>query len=298
MAPDQHAGLAEAGRVAVIGDVGGHLEALTNELVRLGADPNGLALPADLTVIQVGDLVHRGPDSEGVIALVDRYLHERPRQWIQLVGNHEAQYLREPSFDWRERIDDRAVTALRGWWSSGRMRAATAVLAGDHGASESFLITHAGLTEGFWRRALDAPGSASLAASAINSFAGTHDDVLFSAGHMLGGGVANYSAGPIWAAAGTELVPSWSTAGAVMPFSQVHGHSSAVDWKRRASRCAVEVSVDEDAAHATVVLPGGRIIGVDPGHGARPRKLWRALVLQRAVVDASSPESGDAPTAG
>ena len=93
-------------RVAVIGDVGGHLSELRRELVRLGADEETGELPADLTIVQVGDLVHRGPDSAGVVRLVDRHLRARPGQWIQLVGNHEAQYLTAPAFAWPERLDE------------------------------------------------------------------------------------------------------------------------------------------------------------------------------------------------
>jgi hypothetical protein len=276
-------------RVAVIGDVGGHLGALTAELTRLGADPQTSQLPADLCVIQVGDLVHRGPESEGVVALVDRYLRESPSQWIQLAGNHEAQYLREPAFDWPQRIDGRAAAMLREWWQSGRMRVAVALRAADdEGVTEDFVVTHAGLTEGFWRLALDGPRSAQFAAAAINSFIGTHEDVLFAAGQMLGNGRANLSAGPVWAAAASELVPSWFQAAVPMPFSQIHGHSTLVNWKRRQLWCAPEiasaVSVDEEAAQAAVRIPGGRIIGVDPGHGATPRPSWRAFVLQNARV--------------
>jgi hypothetical protein len=46
----------------VIGDIGGHLSELRTELVRLGAGPDGW-LPDDLIVVQVGDLIHRGPDT-------------------------------------------------------------------------------------------------------------------------------------------------------------------------------------------------------------------------------------------
>jgi hypothetical protein len=66
-------------RVAVIGDIGGHLNELRTELVRLGAGQDG-RLPDDLIVVQVGDLIHRGPDSDGVVALVDRYLRTQPSQ--------------------------------------------------------------------------------------------------------------------------------------------------------------------------------------------------------------------------
>ena len=269
-------------RVAVIGDLAGHRDELATELARLGADARGV-LPADLVVVQLGDLVHRGPDSDGVIALVDRYLDEQPGQWVQLAGNHEAQYLREPVFDWPERIGERAQDTIRAWWAGGTMRAAAAI----HTTDEDFVVTHAGLTEGFWRRALDRPARASDAARALNSFIGTHEDVLFSAGQMLGGGQPDFTAGPLWAAAGTELVTSWGSG--PLPFSQVHGHASVVDWQRRRLRCddslARRLTIDEDAAHASIAFDRARIVGVDPGHGRRPHRPWRAFVLDAAVVD-------------
>jgi hypothetical protein len=271
-------------RVAVVGDVGGQLRALVDELVRLGADPISHALPDDLIVVQVGDLIHRGPDSEGVIGLVDRYASSQPGQWVQLVGNHEAQYLREPAFAWPATIADAAAEALRRWWASGWLRAAVAVTAG----AEDFLVTHAGLTEGFWRLALDSPATSKQAAAALNSFIGTHDDVLFSAGQMLGGGEPNYVAGPVWAAAGAEVIPSWLHSGRAMPFSQIHGHSSVADWRRRSFSAEREVgelmSVDEERSHATATLPGGRVIGIDPGHGRKPRASWQSLVLTGEIV--------------
>lgn len=269
--------------MAVIGDLGGHRDELAAELGRLGADEQG-RLPDDLVVVQLGDLVHRGPDSEGVVALVDRYLGDQPEQWVQLAGNHEAQYLRDPAFEWPERIGADAQDTIRAWWSDRAMRVAAAVEAGG----EQWLITHAGLTEGFWRRALGSPVDAAGAARALNGFAGTHDDVLFSAGQMLGGGGANLSAGPLWAATATELVPSWLRT--PLPFSQVHGHAMIVDWRRRALRCdpdiAELVTVDEDEAHECVTLDGGRIVGIDPGHGKKAHTPWRAFVLDGARLAA------------
>jgi hypothetical protein len=273
-----------AGRVAVIGDLAGHVDELRGELLRLGADRQTLRLPEDLTVIQVGDLVHRGPDSAGVVALVDRYLRERPEQWVQLAGNHEANYLREPVFDWPEAIAEETIETLRAWWSDGRMRIAAVVRSAD----EDLLVTHAGMTEGFWRQALDSPSSAPHAAAAINSFIGTHEDVLFYSGEMLGGGDPNLSAGPVWAATASELVPSWLGADLRLPFSQVHGHSMIVDWRGRRIRGGGEMTnlltVDRDAAHESVALPGGRIIGIDPGHGRQAHRPWRALVFENATV--------------
>ncbi len=267
-------------RVAVIGDVGGHGQALREELVRLGADPDTGTLPADLTVIQVGDLVHRGPDSAGVVGLVDHFLARRPDQWIQLVGNHEAQYLRDPAFAWGERLDTGTVATLRRWWGEGRLRVAAAIT----GDREDYLVTHAGLTAALWRVDLGAPATAARAAAALNGLAGVRDDVLFRGGQMLSGRRPALRAGPLWASARGELVASWL--GVPLPFSQIHGHSSVFDGRApRGGDAVLDITTfDHDARHETSTLDGGRIIGIDPGHGTRPRRPWRAWQAEDVVV--------------
>ena len=215
------------GRVAVIGDMGGHLAQLTQALVRLGADPGTLHLPGDLQVVQVGDLVHRGPDSAGVVALVDRLLADQPGQWHQLAGNHEGQYVDVPAFDWPESIPGEAQETLRRWWATGSMRVAAAVTLGD---GEQALVTHAGLTSGLHRR-LGRPRTADAAAGALNGLRETDPAALWRAGAMLGGGPPDLTAGPMWAEAGAELAASWvadEVLGVRMPFAQVLGHSSVV----------------------------------------------------------------------
>lgn len=263
----------DAPRVAVIGDVGGHLAALRFELFRLGADPHTGTLPPGLTIVQVGDLVHRGPDSEGVVALVDRYLREQPGQWIQIVGNHEAFYLTEPMFHWRERVTEATAATLMRWWCDGSMRVAAALptTEGD------YLVTHAGLTAGYWRSVIGWPAVASDAASALNGLIGSRSSTVFRPGAMLGRR-ASGSAGPVWADACCELVPSWFQTR--MPFGQVHGHSSIVNWSTGALRGSNAVTVrtvaNPVARHETTTLIGGDIIGVDPGHGVEPAPLWAA----------------------
>lgn len=260
--------------VAVVGDVGGHLDALEAELVRLGADPAKGVIPPELVVVQVGDLVHRGPDSEHVVALVDRCLHVSPGHWVQLVGNHEAHYLRRPVFDWHQRLDHHAVDTLRSWWATGAMVAATTVTGGE----DDLLVTHAGLTLDFWRDVLGSPPTAREAADALNDLAASGADVLFRSGSMLGGGPPRPDAGPIWASASSELVPGW--VGESMPFGQVHGHSSVYDWQAGRFRAAQPIpyctDLDLDAHHETTFLDGGVIVGVDPGHGADAYDHWRS----------------------
>jgi len=51
--------------------------------VSLGADRNTYELPHDLVIVQVGDLVHQGPDAEGVMHLVQQISDHQPAQWIR-----------------------------------------------------------------------------------------------------------------------------------------------------------------------------------------------------------------------
>jgi hypothetical protein len=272
------------GRVAVIGDVGGHIEQLRAELFRLGCNPDSLEMPPDLRVIQVGDLIHRGSHSEAVVELVDEFLRRYPHDWVQLVGNHEAQYVRDPVFKWHQTLSEAAAELIRTWWRSGLMRAAAAVRTDD----EEFVVTHAGITEGFWRRVLHSPQSAELASARVNELIGTGDGSLFSSGHMLGVGKRNLRAGPLWASAPFELIPSWAYSGARLPFSQVHGHSSVINWSTGELADGFvhsnAMSFDFDASHEFARMGATRLIGIDPGHDEVPHLPWRALVLDGAQV--------------
>lgn len=260
-------------RVAVIGDLGGHVIELRAELARLGADPDG-RLPDDLVVVQVGDLIHRGPHSDAVVALVDSYLRAQPRQWIQLAGNHEAFYFRPPPFHWPDRVSWKSSRTLRRWWNDGRAVVAATVDTTD----ESFLVTHAGVTAEFWSDVLGGPGTAHEAARRINRLANDGAGVVFRGGRVLHGTITA-GAGPLWADAATELVPGW--ADRRMPFSQIHGHSSVVDWRCRSMTPTGQIgpmlTTDFAAKHETVHLDGGRLIGIDPGHRDTATTPWRAL---------------------
>ena len=281
--------MAAMGRVAVIGDIGGHLTQLTRALVRLGADPDTLRLPSDLQVVQVGDLVHRGPDSAGVVALVDRLLTDQPGQWHQLAGNHEGQYVEVPAFDWPETIPADAQETLRRWWATGRMRVAAAVTLDD---GDEVLVTHAGLTSGLHRR-LGHPQTADDAAAALEALRDGDPGALWRAGAMLGG-APDLAAGPMWAEAGAELAASWvveEERGVRMPFMQVHGHSSVVGHERgeavlRAPELRDRIQVQQADRHVAVRAAGGLLVGIDPGFGRTAHSRWAPLLPPDATVTA------------
>lgn len=270
-----------ASKTVVIGDVGGHLDALESALAEVGVAVAERRIPDELRVIQVGDLVHRGPDSRGVVLLVDELMEKNPGRWVQLMGNHEAQYCVEEVFEWREKLDDESTSTLQRWWRDGAMQLASTVQT----PAGSVLVTHAGLTAGCWR-ALGEPDGADEAAALINAARSSEGSSVWNAGVMLERWVRQ-DAGVLWAESGTELLMPWVERGE-MPFEQAHGHSSAFEWAanrwrndavRRVLKQSARTHVDQQRRVLTVNVGERRVWGVDPGHGRDPAPRWSPLVL-------------------
>ena len=248
-------------RIVVVGDVGGCAEQLADAL-------GGLTEDADTVVIQVGDLVDRGPDSAGVLAFVAERLAAAPARWVQLIGNHEAQYLGGDMF-WPEALAEADADLLRGWWLRDQIRVAAAVRTAE---GEELLLTHAAVTVGAWQE-LDAPVTAGTAADLLN----TRPEELLWDDH-----------GPLWAEAGPDVYESWLHADEPPPFSQLHGHSSIVHFGRRAWLCGERIrqrsTVDWAARHTFTRIGGARFIGVDPKHGRAGAAEWAPLVFEDATL--------------
>jgi hypothetical protein len=244
--------------VVIVGDVGGCAEQLAEALRPWVGVP-------DAVVIQVGDLVDRGPDSPGVLRLVERWLGGSAPRWVQLVGNHEAPYLGAEPF-WPEQLAVEDAALLERWWLTERMRVAAAVRSAD---GEEFLVTHAGLTVSAWRE-LGEPVTASTAAELLNT---RPEALLFSYG------------GPLWAEA-HAVYGSWLDERLPLPFSQVHGHSAVVDFSRRVWLCEDRVrrrsEVDWEARRTVTRFAGGGFVAVDPKHGRYGADRWAPLVLAGA----------------
>ena len=263
------------GRLAVIGDIGGHLTQLSEALLVLGVDLDAATLPADLVVIQVGDLVHRGPDSAGVVALVDTLLTNNPQQWVQLLGNHEACHLAAPLFP-HDSLDDATVETLRRWHRDGTLRLGVA-LETELGP---MLVTHAGLTHELWVE-LDRPVDPRTAVLRLAE----RPKRAWRPGRMLAD--SSGPGGVLWAEAGPELYASWLRAEhhtVAAPFGQIHGHSSAYRWASGRSTAPPEVAerlrVDEARRHVHLTLAGNPMIGLDPGFGTYADGRWAPLVLE------------------
>jgi hypothetical protein len=230
-------------RIALIGDVQGYAHTLEVAPRKLGADPDRGTLPEDLTVVQLGDLVHKGPDSTGCIAKVDRFFNGAPGQWIQLLGNHEAQYL--GGFTTAPDLPEHLQSDLHRWSTSKQMRIALALETVELGP---VITTHSGMTKRKWE-AIGAPMTA------------------FEAAHLLN---------EEWEReAGGELLKSWAGT-SHLPFSQVHGHTSPYHWhndrwRHNVPHTLLEAAlVDVPKRRTEFTWPDGtKIIGIDPGFGGK-----------------------------
>lgn len=78
-------------RVYAVGDVHGRIDLFEAMIAAIEAD-DAACRPAQTTVIQLGDLVDRGPDSAGVITAARHWQQQRDLRI--LLGNHEEMLLR------------------------------------------------------------------------------------------------------------------------------------------------------------------------------------------------------------
>ena len=73
-----------------------------------------------------------------------------------------------------------------------------------------------------------------------------------------------------------------------MPWHQVHGHSTLIDWWRRQPRVGEDilaVSGFDFARRFEMTAIGGRdIIGIDPSHGRTAARNWAPLLIEDGTV--------------
>lgn len=149
---------------------------------------------------------------------------------------------------------------LREWWADGRMQVAAAITANG----DEFLLTHAGLTLAAWQQ-LGEPASAARAADLLNE----RPELMWHTGAHA----RDEQAGPLWAESGAALHEPWMRYDGIVPFGQIHGHSTVVHFGHQRWRCEGRVrqraTVDWHARHVRVRVGGRLFIGVDPATGAR-----------------------------
>jgi serine/threonine protein phosphatase 1 len=97
--PRASAAVPEGCRVYAVGDIHGRLDLLENLLAQI-EDDDRRREGAETTLIFLGDLVDRGPDSCGVVERLYRLREERPGTRF-IAGNHEEVFLRAARGDVR-----------------------------------------------------------------------------------------------------------------------------------------------------------------------------------------------------
>lgn len=137
-----------AWRIAVIGDFAGFLDHLRAALATLGVTASHW--PDDLLVIQVGDLLG-GRDDLDVVELIAP--HVATRRWVQLLGNWELEAADDPQVTNAKgrTADVEALRVFRDWYQDGLVHHAVGVNT-ESGATG--VITHAGISHGFWSQDL------------------------------------------------------------------------------------------------------------------------------------------------
>jgi len=139
----------------IFGDTGGHFDQLYAGLQNVGMTED-LCLPDDLIIVHCGDLIHKGSKSNEIVSMVDKIMKQNPGQWIQLLGNHEAQYVGGIPF-WRDnKITSETIQTLQKWWFDGDMKLAYGLPSGVTIENTNspitkthspLLFTHAGMTK-------------------------------------------------------------------------------------------------------------------------------------------------------
>jgi len=253
------------GTTFVIGDIGGQLDIFEQALRSVGVNTETMVIPEGVTVIQLGDVIrmHDSPhlDNIAVLALVDNLRRTNPEQYIQLWGNHEygALHWHLPGTHWRVEEDHRnALTdAMQDWLDTGCTDIAVAV--------GETLVTHAGLTHGYWEQ-IGSPSTAAEAAAVLNGLSGELITTKARApyGYILNRYTAEPDTNVLWAEAATETYPSWIS-GAEMPFNQVHGHDTPYSHeysrlKPHTPRAVAERLTVDEANRRTILSIGDRTI--------------------------------------
>lgn len=273
-------------RVALIGDIGGHHDVFVAALTAAGVDVAARRVPGDLTVVQVGDLVHKGPADAACVQLADDLLRAAPGAYVQLWGNHDAAYVGGPDVSGRPgvtAIDDGSAATLRRWYAAGTARLAVAIDTVERGP---VLVTHGGLTAGLWRR-LGRPATAVAAAEAVNGLL-SDPQLAFRPGRLMTG-VVDLAAGVTCPRTGAELAASWLAEG-VLPFDQVHGHEAVWDWPAGRWHDDVPAAVRElstvepDRRSCSVEIAGRRLLSVDWVLGAVAPERCGELFLAAGTV--------------
>jgi hypothetical protein len=297
---------------AVFGDVHAHFLPLMNALTYIGWDKDTLKIPHNLTIIQLGDLIHKGPYTNEIIAFVDSIMNannDDPQSgsWVQLAGNHESQYLDGPVAFWRAECNVHSIDTLNRWWNTGRMKLHYVI---EQDSGKPYVVTHAGVNPFWYYRSelffkSGAQGIALFeedyqefkAKQTMENFSAWLDElrkapaVACIPGSMLTGKF-NYQAGPVWAETVREVYTPWRDE--IIPFHQIHGHVTPFSWTVRKFFPLTPEAVKKELIlfrkkrrSLWVNSDGSEFYGVDNGfdHRADLERLRPLMLSSKGVLE-------------
>jgi hypothetical protein len=273
-------------KIALIGDIGGHIEVFEAALEHAVVELASRTIPADTLVVQLGDLVHKGPADDACVALADDLLGSG--RYVQLWGNHDAHYVGGPDVSARPgviKVCPNTAEVLRRWYAEGNAALALALHTEEMGP---VLVTHGGLTVGLWER-LGSPTSAAVAAAALNELL-VDPAAAFRPGWLMTG-VYDRAAGVTCPRTGAELVGPWLDA-TELPFTQIHGHEGVWWWPGQCFHddCPSQVAAlsgrDDDRRFCWVQIGSKRLLSIDWVLGSHAPKdhRWEPLILHGEPV--------------
>lgn len=214
-------------RYVVFGDTGGHFIQLKNGLLKSGMNDNYI-LPNDMTVIHCGDLMHKGPQSDEIIFMIDKIRKKNPGQWIQIMGNHEAQYLGGYYFRDNGLLSPEAAKIVIKWNLERFINfvyiipeeSIVKTETKEYFLNDPLIFSHAGLSYPFWKNYLKKYNYQDYNFALENTTLIT----VHKPGKMLG---RNYNinslTGPIWSHGIDEVWALWKKKNNAR-FNQIVGH--------------------------------------------------------------------------
>lgn len=224
----------------IFGDTGGHYLQLRRSLENLGFDVDNHLIPEGMSVIHLGDLIHKGPHSELLIEFVDNFITKNPGRWIQILGNHEFQHVGGPWF-WKCDCSTLTKFTLKKWWDDKQAFAAYSldnVIPPNLEVSAnprlltpltSWFFSHGGLTYQFWNTC--GKKNAKDTAAVINQM--PVKQITYPGELLFGPGSTGPKVGCVWAIGNTEVYNSWENSKTTPPFNQVYGHTTSYVWNRK-----------------------------------------------------------------
>lgn len=273
--------------VHVFGDTGGHGLQLFAALREIGVDLETWKIPEGVIVVHLGDLVHRGPLSNTIVAKVDELIRRNPGQWLQLIGNHESQHLRGGLSFWSCECSRETEAILQRWMDEDLARVAWALEGvlpqrwtpgnrplDQEGLVSSFLATHGGLTLPVWTN-IGKPQTATEAAAILVE---NTDWSFRSVGEAMA--IERFGlVGPVWARAVGETYNYWEMEhrleGVTMPFGQLIGHSAPYSFSQGAwyantsDRFKDSSKVNFQERRTVAFVADSVLVCMDPGYGVK-----------------------------